>query len=152
MRRPARVRRGGERGVALIEMAVAVGLLSLFLFGIITFGVTLSFDQNLTQASNEAARVAAVAPTQELARERAAAAVDRVIGGWGVSCGDGALDCGSFVIDACEGDPGADCMTVDLVYDLEGHPRVPSIPVVAQALPDTLEARVVVQVAAEDDG
>lgn len=137
-----------ERGVALVEMALVVGLLATFLFGIITFGVTLSFDQGLTQASNEAARAAAVAP-RDLAVERARAAAERVLGGWDVQCGDGhGLTC-SFVIEPCSNGPSSaatECMTVELRYDLAGHPRVPGLPVVDQALPDELVSRVVVEV------
>lgn len=136
-----------ERGAALVEMAIVVGLLALLLFGIITFGVTLSFQQSLTQAGNEAARAAAVAP-RELAVERARAAAERVASGWDASCdGTGGLTC-SFVIAPCSNGGAAvtDCMTVELRHDLEGHPRVPGLPVVDAALPDELVVRVVVEV------
>src|SRR6201999_2798583 len=56
MARRPRERR--EEGAALVEMAIVIGILAMFLFGIITFGVTLSFQQTLTQAGNEAARAA----------------------------------------------------------------------------------------------
>lgn len=145
--RSLRTRARSERGAALVEMAIVVGLLALFLFGIITFGVTLSFRQSLTQAGNEAARAAAVAP-RELAVERARAAADRVADAWDASCdGQGGLTC-SFVIAPCPvgGGAVAECMTVELRHDLEGHPRVPSLPVVASALPDELVVTVVVEV------
>jgi hypothetical protein len=147
MARGTRRGTGGERGVALVEMALVVGILALFLFGIITFGVTLSFDQTLTQASNEAARAAAVAP-RDLAVERAQAAAERVLSGWDVGCDDGrGLTC-SFVIAPCSNGPSSvtECMTVELRYDLEGHPRVPGILLVDEALPEDLVARVVVEV------
>lgn len=133
--------------MALVEMALVVGLLALFLFGIITFGVTMSFKQTLSQAANEAARAAAVAP-RGVAVERARAAADRVLGGWDVGCNDGrGLTC-SFVIEPCPDGPSSttECMTVRLVYDLEGHPRVPTVPVVDQVLPEEVVTRVVVAV------
>lgn len=130
--------------MALVEMAVVVGLLAMFLFGIITFGVTMSFKQNLTQAANEAARAAAVAPPGS-AQDRAQGAADRVLGGWDLACGADGLTC-TYVVEPCVNDPSMSCMTVELVYDLENHPRVPAIPVIEQTLPDTLVSRVVVQV------
>lgn len=131
-------------GSALVEMAVVLPVLALFLFGIITFGVTMSFKQSLAQATNEAARAAAVAPRAD-AVARATAAADQATSGFGVPCNSGqGLTC-SFVITPCADSPG-DCMTVDLTYDLRGHPRVPSIPGVSSTLPDTLVSRAVVQV------
>ncbi len=141
-----------EEGAALVEMAIVIGILALFLFGIITFGVTLSFQQTLTQAGNEAARAAAVAP-RDLAVERARAAADRVASGWGARCdGTGGLTC-SFVIAPCANGSSdvAECMTVELRHDLEGHPRVPTLPVVASALPDELVVRVVVEVNPQEE-
>lgn len=132
-------------------MAVVVGLLALFLFGIIAFSVTLSFKQSMTQASNEAARAAAVAP-RDVAVERARAAADRVASGWDAACDDGSgLTC-SFVIAPCSngGTELTECMTVELRYDLEGRPRVPSVPVVSEALPDELVSIVVVEVNAAE--
>lgn len=141
-----------DRGAALVEMAVVVGLLAMFLFGIITFGVTLSFRQSLTQAANEAARAAAVAP-RELAVERARAAADRVASGWDATCDDGqGLTC-TFLVTPCAdgGGAGTECMTVELRYDLGGHPRVPGLPVVSRALPDEMVVRVAVQLTPEEE-
>lgn len=145
------MRRSSDRGAALVEMAIVVGLLAMFLFGIITYGVTLSFRQSLTQAANEAARAAAVAPRDE-AVAQARAAADRVASGWDAACDDGGgLSC-SFLIAPCAdgGDATAECMTVELRYDLAGHPRTPSLPVVSRTLPDEMVVRVVVRVAPED--
>lgn len=144
-RSSTRVTRSGERGAALVEMAAVVGLLALLLFGIITYGVTMSYKQTMSQAANEAARAAAVAPA-DLAVARATAAADRAIGGYGTPCNTGkGLTC-TFVIDPCAGSTGSRCMTVRLTYDLRGHPRVPSIPGVRQTLPDQLVATAVVEV------
>jgi len=138
--------RPDERGAALLEMAIVVGLLALFVFGIITYGVTMSYKQNLTQAANEAARAAAVAPTGS-AVTRARAAADRAISGQGTPCNDSTkgLSC-SFVINPCSGDSTRSCMTVTLTYDLRGHPRVSSIPAITQTLPDTMTSTAVVEV------
>lgn len=138
-------RRGrGQRGVALIEMAIVVGLLSLLLFGIITYGVTMSYDQSLTQAANDGARAAAVAP-RDLAVGRAEAAVQRVASGLGTPCNAGeGLTC-TYVIDPCPEGTG-ECMTIELTYDLRSHPRVAAPGPVAATLPDQLVATAVVEV------
>lgn len=134
-----------QGGAALLEMAIAVGLLSLLLFGIITFGVTMSFKQSMTQATNEAARAAAVAPPG-LAQARAEAAAERATSGFGTECNASqGLTC-RFLEGPCDGDAAARCLTVELSYDLRGHPRVPSIGPISSALPDTLESRAVVEI------
>ena len=143
--RPSRPRRG-ERGVALIELSIVVGLLTVLVFGIITYGVTLSFKQSLTQAANDGVRAGAVAP-RDLAVERAEAAVNRAAESWGVSCGDGGgLTC-EFPIEPCAVGTG-ECMTIELRYDLEAHPRVPTIGPVEATLPDEMVVRAVVEVSA----
>lgn len=132
-------------------MAVVVSLLAMFLFGIITYGLVMSFDQTLTQAANEAGRAGAVAP-REVAVERARAAADRVAAAWDDECGGGdGLTC-SFVIAPCSngGSAVTECMTVELRYDLAGHPRTPTIPLVSETLPDELVATVVVEVNAAE--
>lgn len=137
-----------QRGAALLEMCIVVTLLAFLLFGIIAFGVTLSFRQTMGQAANEAARAAAVAPAAPatLAGDRAKAVVDRLMAAEGTGCDDGrGLSC-SFVVASCAGDPTRRCMTVRLVYDLAGRPRVGSMPMIDATLPDTLVTTVVVEV------
>ena len=58
-RRPRTQTTTGQRGVAMIEMAVVVSLLAVLLLGIVTIGVTLGFRQSMTQATDDAARAAA---------------------------------------------------------------------------------------------
>jgi hypothetical protein len=127
----------------MIEMAVVVGLLAMLLFGIITVGITLGFRQSMTQATDDAARAAAVAPRQ-FAVERAEAAANRSAGAWGERCNQGGLDC-SFVIDDCA-EGGGECMVIELRYDLKNHPRVASASVIDGILPDTMTTRAVVEV------
>lgn len=134
-----------ERGAALIELSIVVGVLALLLFGIITFGVTMSFRQTLSQAANEAARAAAVAPT-DLAVGRARTAVDRVMAGEGTGCDDGrGLRC-TFVVTPCTDDPTSTCLAIRLTYDLKGRPLVGSVVGIEQTLPDQLVANAVVEV------
>ncbi|MCU1497555.1 MAG: hypothetical protein JWM47_1508 [Acidimicrobiales bacterium] len=135
----------GQRGAALLEMSVVVGLLALFVFGIISYGVTMSYKQTMAQAANEAARAAATAP-RDLALGRAEAAANRAIGGHGTTCGDtsAGLTC-SFTIDPCLGTAEVDCLTVRLTYELREHPRVASVPGVSATLPETLVSTAVVE-------
>jgi len=134
-----------QRGAAMIEMALVVGLLAVLLFGIITMGVTLGFRQSMTQATDDAARAAAVAP-RDLAVERAEAAANRSASAWGERCNEGGLDC-SFVIDDCS-EGGGECMVIELQYDLKNHPRVASAPLLDGLLPDSMSTRAVVEVSA----
>lgn len=143
MTRRLRSRAGDERGVAMIEMALVVGLLAFLLFGIITVGVTLGFRQSMIQATDDAARAAAVAPPG-MAHERAMAAANRSAGAWGERCNEGGLTCEAVVEDCAEG--GGQCITIELTYDLEGHPRVSSAGIVDGVLPDDLTTHAVVEV------
>lgn len=130
----------------MIEMAVVVGLLAMLLFGIITVGVTLGFRQSMTQATDDAARAAAVAPYDK-AVERATAAVNRSASAWGAKCNDGGgLTC-SFPIDPCP-EGGGQCMSIELTYDLKNHPRIASAALLDGALPNTMTTRAVVEVSA----
>jgi hypothetical protein len=147
---PSVRRRTREDGVALLELSICVGLLAVLLFGIITFGVTMSFRQTLDQAANEGARAAAVAPASPatLAGDRARTVVNRVLAADDVACDDGSgLTC-SFIVAPCDGDAGRRCMTIELSYDLRNNPRVSTVAGVDRALPSNLVSRVVVEVGA----
>ncbi len=54
--------RGDERGVALIEMAFALPILLLFVFGIFQFGVILQANAGIQHALGEGARYATLYP------------------------------------------------------------------------------------------
>ncbi len=127
-------------------MAVVVGLLTVLLFGIITYGVTMSYKQTMAQATNEAARAAAVAPP-DLVVARATAAANRATSGEHTPCNTGkGLTC-AFIVGPCLDAPARRCMTVKLTYDLAGHPRVPTVPGVRESLPDQMVTTAVVEVA-----
>lgn len=146
-RREGRVR--AERGAAAVEFALVVPLLVLLLFGIISYGVMLSFRQTLSQAATEGARAAAVTFLSEDKRDEATAAVDEALSGFGLTCTPtGGLARGEDTVGQCEiSDPGTcspaaaagvECVTVRLVYDYADHALVPSFPGVGVILPDTL--------------
>lgn len=52
-----------ERGAALVEFALVVPLLSLFLFGIVQFGMAYDKQQSINSAAREGARAAAIPVT-----------------------------------------------------------------------------------------
>lgn len=57
------VRAGGrdrERGASLVEFALVVPLLTLFLFGIVQFGIAYDMKQSINSAAREGARTASI--------------------------------------------------------------------------------------------
>jgi len=74
------VRRSGtkrEGGAALVEFALVVPLLTLFLFGIVQFGIAYDKQQSINSAAREGARLAALdSSTLEDIALRAVAASD----------------------------------------------------------------------------
>jgi Flp pilus assembly protein TadG len=49
-----------ERGASLVEFALVVPLLTLFLFGIVQFGIAYDMKQSINSAAREGARTAAI--------------------------------------------------------------------------------------------
>jgi Flp pilus assembly protein TadG len=131
----------GDAGTALVEMAFVIVLLSLVLFGIVTFGYLLSFKQNLTQAATEAARAGAVATGSALAREDAArAAADEALSAFGQQCGVGGMHCNFTGDVSCPEAASGFCVSVRLQYDYAGYPLLPVMPLLGSALPDSITA------------
>ena len=62
MRRPRRLF-GDDRGAAAIEMAFALPILMLFLFGIFQVGMIMAADAGMRHALGEGARIATLYPT-----------------------------------------------------------------------------------------
>lgn len=56
----ARTRRRPDEGASLVEFALVVPLLSLFLFGIVQFGIAYDKKQSINSAAREGARTAAI--------------------------------------------------------------------------------------------
>lgn len=52
--------RSNERGASLVEFALVVPLLALFLFGIVQFGLAYDMKQSINSAAREGARMAAI--------------------------------------------------------------------------------------------
>lgn len=132
-------------------MAVLLGLL---VFGILSFGLVLSFKQDLTRAAAEGARAGAVAvvgaawtDADEATRE-AVQGFDRSCGVDGMQCYVNLHDCAAPVATRTPSDPwsSGDCVTVELVYDYAGYPLLPRVPVLAGLLPDQVRSTSVARV------
>jgi Flp pilus assembly protein TadG len=129
----------------MVEFAIVLLPLCIILFGIISYGVDLSFKQSVTQAADEAGRAAGTAPydaDHTKAIDAAKAAANHTLSGFGKACGEDGMTC-TFVVADCGSNS---CMTVELSYDLDNYPLLPKFPVLDAALPSTISARAVVQV------
>jgi len=131
-----------------VEFALVVLPLVLILFGIISYGVMLSFRQSLSQAAAEGARAAAVTFLEAEKTPEAAKAVTEAMDSFGVKCEGSSLKKGSKVVGTCdisepgkcEPDAGAEikCVTVVLTYDYKNNSIVPGFPGLGIVMPDTL--------------
>lgn len=131
--------RPDQRGAAAVEFALLMIPLLLIVFGIISYGVMLSFRQTVSQAATEGARAAAVEMDAAQREATAEAAIEDALAtfGDGYSCGDGTLAC-NIDFAACVGDGSHECVTVELVYDYEADPVVPTPPLLGAVFPDEL--------------
>jgi len=122
--------------------------LMLILFGIISYGVMLSFRQSLSQAAAEGARAAAVTFVEADKKAQAASAVTEALESFGVRCEGTSLKKDTTTVGTCNiSDPGActpaagtgvRCVTVRLTFDYGNHSIVPTLPGVGLVVPDTL--------------
>ncbi len=148
MRHGSARRRRDDNGAAAVEFALVVPLLVLLLFGIISYGVMLSFRQSLSQAAAEGARAAAVTFVEDDKQDEAIDAVDGALDSFGIACAAGNLlkdgsDVGSCTVSlpgACTpaAAVGVECVTVTLSFDYRENPIVPSFPGVGYVMPDKL--------------
>ncbi len=140
--------RTGDRGAAAVEFALIVPILLVLLFGIISYGVMLSFRQSMSQAAAEGARAAAVSYQTSTAQASAYASVNEALNSFGVTCTTGVLQKGATTVGTCAvSAPGActpaaatgiQCVTVALSYNYRANPLVPSFPGVGAVIPQTL--------------
>ena len=148
LRREGHPRRRAENGAAAVEFALVLPLLVLLLFGIISYGVMLSFRQSLSQAAAEGARAAAVTMLEADKQDEAIGAVDQALDSFGLTCAAPKLQKGGTDVGTCTvSAPGActpaaaagvECVTVELVFNYRDHPVVPSFPGVGYVMPEQL--------------
>ncbi|MGQ0830516.1 MAG: TadE/TadG family type IV pilus assembly protein [Microthrixaceae bacterium] len=168
-RRAAERRCSGDGGTAILEFTLVAVLLLTIVFGIINFGLILSFKQDMTRAAAEGARTGAVAlpssvwGTNDPRRLAAQQATEQAVGGFNKTCGTGGLTCTVSVHDCDdavpdtngyhEKDPTAntqpgntanaqpDCVTVDLAYDYKNNPLLVPVPLISAFLPEQIRAK-----------
>lgn len=141
-----RTRAGGESGAALVELTFVMLLLFTLIFGIIGFGMILSFKQDVTRAAAEGARAGAVAFPSTNAASDAQDALEEAVESFGGSTWEtqgcsraGVTEC-SAVVAPCTNDPGVDCVTVTLAYDYEAEPLFGNVPLVSAFFPDEVRS------------
>ena len=147
----------GDRGAAVVEFALVMILLFTLVFGIISFGLILSFKQDMTRAAAEGARAGAVAlpvggQTPEdaalLAAQGATEEAVRAFGGsFGTSgCSRAGMDVCGATIAPCAEDPTLQCVTVELSFDYEAEPLYGRLPLISAFMPDEVHAESVARI------
>lgn len=137
------LRRRDQKGAALVEFSLVVGLFVMILYGLIYFGMALATKQRVTNAAAEGARAAVGAANGADAQTKAQARVLDLLG----------APNGRYTVNpvAAACDPldlgGPQCITVDIEWDWDGHPVVPAAPGLGLAPVNTLGSSAVVQYA-----
>jgi len=151
-------RRGrGDDGAALLEFALVAVLLFTLLFGIINFGLILSFKQDVTRAAAEGARGGAVAypaspgQTFEEAAELAALEdTDRAVRSISGTFDDDGCDTSGMTCDidvsACQDQPTQQCVTVRVSYAYDEEPLFGSLPFMDGFLPNQVASTSVARI------
>ncbi|MEN8675470.1 TadE family protein [Nocardioides sp.] len=143
-----RGRRRDDDGAAAVEFALVVPFLLVILFGIISYGVMLSFRQSLSQAATEGARAAAVTINPLEKQAEAFAAVEDALSTFDVACDGTDMTRDGAVVGACSvsapgacvpaASTGVQCVTVTLTFDYRDNPIVPNFPLVGVIIPREL--------------
>jgi Flp pilus assembly protein TadG len=138
----------GDEGAALVEFAFVAVLLLSVVFGIIHYGLILSFKQDMTRAAAEGARAGAVAFPAANAQADADAAVEEAVREFGGSnwssngCSRQGMSC-TVTVDPCDpsNPTGDQCVKVELVYDYDTYPLFGVIPIIGGLTqPDEVKA------------
>lgn len=132
----------------MLEFTLVAVLLLTVVFGIINFGLILSFKQDLTRAAAEGARAAAVAYPASGAVAAGTAATEEAVQSFNKSCSGGGLtclvrqhDCTDPVPDTNGDDPAIpNCVQVDLIYDYANYPLLVAVPLIKPFLPSEIRA------------
>lgn len=155
---------GGDAGTAILEFTFVAVLLLTIVFGIINFGLILSFKQDVTRAAAEGARAAAVAQPSsvegDLDPRRLAgdAAVKEAVRSFNKECGTGGTACAAQIHDCdytvadsnfsttpdsngYKNNSAPDCVTVKITYDYDSYPLLVPVPLISAFLPDEIKAR-----------
>lgn len=126
-----------ERGAAAVEFALVVPLLLVLVFGIINYGMMLSFRQAVSQSAAEGARAAAVTPAGGDPTVNAQKAVSSALG-HDLTCAGGNLaragvtgPVGTCAIGAsapCPNNPAVKCVQVTVTVFYKETRIGPNLP------------------------
>ena len=148
----------GDEGAALVEFALISVLLLTLLFGIINFGLILSFRQDVTRAAAEGARGGAVAVPllsgqtyDQAATIAATSAVNDAVKGIGgrfktSGCSTTGITCGPPTVAACASQPAFKCVTVTVSYAYKANPIYGNLPLMSAFLPTKVQATSVARI------
>jgi Flp pilus assembly protein TadG len=136
-------RREDDRGASAVEFALVVPFLLLIIFGIIAFGMMLSFRQTMSQAATEGARAGALSSGASStargtdAKNAASSALGALkVGGVALACGSSNVTC-TYAEAPCSNDTTHTCSTLTVSYPYRAHPML-SLPFVNLVMPSTL--------------
>jgi hypothetical protein len=159
----------GEGGTGMVEMALIGIVLLLLVFGIINYGLLLSFKQDMTRAAAEGARAGAVAlpdpnltGTDDPRFTSALAATNEAIQAFGGRFGDydacsdqevelqdptpTGLACEVALVECPEDPLNLLCTRVKLLFDQDNFKLYGRIPLFSELPPNTITAESVARV------
>jgi Flp pilus assembly protein TadG len=157
-RRRAPRRGRGDDGASLVEFAFVSVLLFTLLFGIINFGLILSFKQDVTRAAAEGARGGAVAiplvsgqTFSAAAQAAATSAVNDAVKQMGGrfktnGCSTPGMTCSPPVVAQCVSQTAYQCVTVKVSYAYKANPLYGNLPLMKAFFPSTIEATSVARI------
>ncbi|WP_336816866.1 TadE family protein [Burkholderia gladioli] len=125
-----------ERGATSVEFALMLPLFFMVLYAVVTYGLIIAAQQNLTLAATEGARAALnyqmSTSAQAALGARAAAACTAAtnLTGWlpGVTCS-------STPAGTCSYDPSMYCIKVTVTYAYTTNPLIAPLPLIGMLLP-----------------
>lgn len=126
-----------QRGTAMVEFALVVGLFVFIIYGLVAFGMILATKQRVTNAAAEGAR-AAVGQTTSVGA--VGAATSRVQAALGMPGPYTPI----YSTAACGSNQ---CITVTITYNLATNPVVPPAPGLGLVTPNAISSTAVVQYA-----
>ncbi|QQC64938.1 TadE/TadG family type IV pilus assembly protein [Paraburkholderia ginsengisoli] len=138
-----------QRGATAIEFALVFPLFFMILYAIITFSLILVAQQNLTLAASEGARAA-------LNWQTSTSVDDALTNRGNAACVAAKQMTATLVKSAdCTATPsqcgtGMRCVTVQLSYDYQTNPLVPTLPLLGFAVPARLSSSATVQLNPEN--
>lgn len=133
-----------ERGAALLEFSLVIGIFVLVLYALITFGMMLALKQSLTNAAAEAARSAVGITDDAIAMSTAQAEAESRLD-WLSAAQQAAVVITPTVLDPCPSGTGR-CLRVVVTYPYAGNELVPPAPGLGLFIPSSFGSTAVVKI------